>query len=303
MFQLDFKNFKPGSVAVIKVSLPEDMRASVKTVRSLISQFSITKNTELSTIMTQMTLPDLNRALYRCGQEETDEGYGFDTYDIPNFGRMVYAGFQGYLSLLSNIRPNNDLGHPLCGNLRDGNWLIDYIWQRLKKDEGTRMLGQWFEENAKSLKTIPRYLIPCYFDVIVTGVYVLLMERSHSLMSDFVKHGSTFVKGLAMGSLQFSAYIKSADLPVLSPNLSPPLPPKRKNDVGESVQACVSLSAGLPHFSVGYMRNWGRDTFITLRGLFLLTGRFEDARYHILGNIFFLFIMFLGWSDSFIILF
>lgn len=260
------------------MSLPDEMYQSVINVRNLICKFAGDKNSEIWKIINNMTLCDLNRALYRCDQEEKDEGHGFDTYNIPNFGKMVYAGFQGFVSLLSKIRPKNDLGHPMCGNLRDGNWMIDFIWQRLKLDKGTRPLGQWFEENTKSLKTIPRYLVPCYFDVIVTKIYMLLLEQSYSLMSDFVKHGSTFVKGLALGSVQMAAYIKSSELPDLSPNLAEPKPTVRNG-----VRVCASLSAGLPHFSVGYMRNWGRDTFIALRGLFLLTGRYQDARYHILG--------------------
>lgn len=42
-----------------------------------------------------------------------------------------------------------------------------------------------------------------------------------------------------------TAFIKTADLPILSPNLSPPKPPHRKNENGEEIQACVSLSAGI----------------------------------------------------------
>lgn len=103
--------------------------------------------------------------------------------------------------------------------------------------------------------------------------------------------------------MQFGAVIKSSPLPQLAVNISPPKPPLRRGEK-DLVQACVTLSAGirmltrfypvyvkygdfsfigLPHFSVGYTRNWGRDTFIALRGLFMLTGRYDEARYMMLA--------------------
>ncbi len=51
----------------------------------------------------------------------------------------------------------------------------------------------------------------------------------------------------------------------------------------EKIQLSPSLAAGFPHFGAGIWRNCGRDTFISLRGLLLLTGRFEEARYLILS--------------------
>jgi glycogen debranching enzyme len=43
------------------------------------------------------------------------------------------------------------------------------------------------------------------------------------------------------------------------------------------------MAAGLPHFAVEWARCWGRDVFISLRGLYLAVGRYDDAKEHILA--------------------
>lgn len=62
----------------------------------------------------------------------------------------------------------------------------DYTWQRLVIDENTKQLGNWIKENTEPLKDLPRYLIPCYFDVILVTIYLLLIEKVFQLMSEYV---------------------------------------------------------------------------------------------------------------------
>lgn len=57
----------------------------------------------------------------------------------------------------------------------------------------------------------------------------------------FIRDGHNFTQSLALSTLQFLAVCNSANLPGFSLALSPPKPPKQ----------CVTLSAGLPHFSTG----------------------------------------------------
>ena len=52
-------------------------------------------NNELETIVTKLSLTDLNRVLYRSDPEERDDHKGFGTYNIPGYGNLVYCGLQG----------------------------------------------------------------------------------------------------------------------------------------------------------------------------------------------------------------
>ncbi|KAG5674403.1 hypothetical protein PVAND_004377 [Polypedilum vanderplanki] len=274
--QLDFINLKPGSVVVVRVVPHNEVSVRLRELHVIVQEFHNQKGpkfNDLKNIISKLDLVDLNLALFSCNEEERDRGLGFETYDIPGFSRLPYAGLQGFLSYLNDISPKNDLGHPFCNNLREGNWMIDYMFNRLRQSDKTKELAHWLEVNTEPMKGIPRYLIPAYFDVIVTGAYELLIEHALKLMPSFISKGSVFQQLLALASLQFLAPIKSARLPDLSPNISDPKPPT----------LCTTLAAGLPHFSTGYMRCWGRDTFIALRGLMLLTGRYDEARYIIIG--------------------
>lgn len=47
-------------------------------------------------------------------------------------------------------------------------------------------------------------------------------------------------------------------------------------------KSVASVAAGLPHFSSGWARTWGRDCGISAGGLFVRTGLWEPARAHIL---------------------
>ncbi|KAM3604619.1 uncharacterized protein V6R79_013990 [Siganus canaliculatus] len=293
--EISFQKLTPGSVIAFRVSLDVKAQKLVGVLRYYLSQFSpkykkgsvVDENTPealqkpLAQIMSKLTLADLHVLLFRCNSEEQEDGGG--CYSIPGWETLKYAGLQGLMSVLADIRPNNDLGHPLCANLRQGDWLIDYVSNRLVSREGPlAQVGEWLVAMFDYLKHIPRYLIPCYFDAILVSTYTTALDATFKLMSSFIQNGSTFVRHLALGSVQMCGVGRFPALPPVSAKIDD-VPYRVSPITGHKEQCCVSLAAGLPHFSSGIFRCWGRDTFIALRGLMLLTGRHSEARNIILA--------------------
>ena len=254
-------NFPPGSIALFETSMP-----SVEPTEGL--DTFVTSGARAA--FSQLSLVDLNFVLFRCEAEERDFSRGEDgVYSIPNHGPLVYAGLQGWWSVLRDVIRNNDLGHPICNHLRDGQWSLDYIVQRLEriaKLEGFSSLHQpakWLSESFGAIRKYPSFLLPRYFALIIRTAYHASWDWGMELMNDDIQHGQAFLQKLAMVSVQQTGYMKSASL---YPTKSVPC-----------------LAAGLPHFSSDWARCWGRDVFISLRGLFLGTGRYADAKEHIMA--------------------
>ncbi|XP_029943441.1 glycogen debranching enzyme-like, partial [Salarias fasciatus] len=158
----------------------------------------------------------------------TDE----DATASPAGPPLIYAGLQGLMSVMAEIRPHNDLHHPFCLNLRRGDWILDYTVSRLLAKGGpVAEVGLWFEAMFGYLKRLPRDLVPSYFDAIVQGAYTTALNAVFSRMSSFVQTGSSLVKQLALGSVQMCGPGHSWTQLNLSPGLKVEL------------QSCVSLAA------------------------------------------------------------
>ena len=253
--------FPPGSIALFETWIPAAEHSSG------LDTF-VTSGAKAA--MEDLDLVDLNFLLYKCEPEERDASGGQDgTYEIPGYGKIVYAGLQGWWSVLKDIVKENNLAHPLCQHLRDGQWALDYIVGRLERASKQEIYARlakpakWLRERFDAIRVIPSFLLPRYFGLVLRTAYLAAFEQGVGLMGSDVRKGQWFLQHLGMVSVQQTGFVKSASL---YPNRLVP-----------------SLAAGLPHFAVEWARCWGRDVFISLRGLYLGTGRFEEAKDHILA--------------------
>lgn len=202
-----------------------------------------------------LSLEHLNHLLWRCGKEELDISAGRrDVYRVPGTNGFNFAGIGGLVVEFRKLLNGNLLGHEICNNLRQGDWLIDYTLSRLSTFIPEPQYN-FISSALQKIKQLPRSLIPKHF----IKFTLLLFEFStrYQISSLFNLQISTSLERHLLTSVsQFWGSVPSAS----------------------SSKIKQSLSAGLPHFTTEYTRAWGRDTFIAFKGLLLQTSQFSEAR-------------------------
>lgn len=85
-------------------------------------------------------------------------------------GGFTFAGFYGVIPTVIQIVKFNLLTHPLLENVRQGNWLLDYLLHRLQ----CRPSLQWFvdalREEVDYIKNCPRNIRPVKFCRLMLGL-------------------------------------------------------------------------------------------------------------------------------------
>ncbi|KAK9431500.1 hypothetical protein V1505DRAFT_56979 [Lipomyces doorenjongii] len=250
-------HFPPGSIALIRTWIP----SAEESVDDFVASGAVDAVQGLDLI-------DLNVILYRCDGEERDSSDGRDgVYVVPNFGPLVYAGLQGFMSPFKTIISTNDLAHPLCEHLRQGQWALDYVRNRLDKYSdkfpNIKPLVEWFDSRFNAIRKVPPFLLPRYFAMLLQTAYEACRARAIDLLGADFSVSHHFLQSLLMCSIQMVGLVNSTSL--------------------YPMKQVPCMAAGLPHFSRDYMRCWGRDVFISLRGLLIVPGRYDEAKVHILA--------------------
>jgi len=302
---VDCKQFVPGTVALFCTGWPAPaLLQPAHPLAALLGAAHPAAATgpifqQLCADCEDMDSNDLRYCLYLCEAEERDGSGGqHGCYSVPQHGSLPWAGVAGIAPVLREFLQKDATGHAVAQHMRDGDWYLQYVVDRLARRPACSRLGATVQAAVQALGGCPREAMPALACNIVYSVWCALMGRCLAVLRDsplleelhraaagdgwclaHAAHTKPFVWPAALQLMQhfFMLVGESSSAPLLDVALGG----------GEGLLAgplpLGSMAAGVPHFSCSYMRCWGRDTFIACRGLTMLTGQWQAAAAHILA--------------------
>ena len=245
---LKLKEVPQNFVLVIETYYSDNVTDSINYLNDLFSNDNCFLN-----VLNNLEIIDINYYLYSTDNEERAY-WGNGNYNLEGYGTLVYAGFCGIKSFMLNAIKTSDYDHPFFKNLKEHNYLLDYYVRRVKKYRKNTFSKfiDLYVKITEEIKKLPRFLISRYFQTLMMKLITVFEESflSHITTQEFFKKNRIY-RRLLLTLPQFMTL--------------------EKNDL-------YLLSAGLPHFTVGIWKNWGRDTFISFKGIFLINGLFKYGR-------------------------
>ena len=257
---INFNGNMPGNTAIVlKFKLTDEVRNSLVNIEKEISEL----NNNWKSLTQNVDLCDINLVLFKCEREELDNTKGErGTYGFENFGPLCYAGISHLHKKLNEFKLTKE-NNTILDNIRAGDWLLDYTIKRYRDQPNLSKIYSILSSILDNYKKLYVHHKPVYITKIIDTLYNIMIMKLYDLMkNNDIINFSSFSRLLLNAIPQFNGYIESS----------------RFKHNTEMPYNKLSLSAGLPHFSVEYMRCWGRDTFISFNGLFLIPGLFNEAK-------------------------
>eukprot|EP01022_Parablepharisma_sp_SALTPOND_P008156 TRINITY_DN135298_c0_g1_i1.p1 TRINITY_DN135298_c0_g1~~TRINITY_DN135298_c0_g1_i1.p1 ORF type:complete len:1666 (-),score=190.28 TRINITY_DN135298_c0_g1_i1:86-5026(-) len=205
--------------------------------------------------ISDLSMGCINHILFRCNPEEQEfSKIGRTVYEFRGIAPK-YAGIAGLMHEFNKCKNEPAACNVIFENIKEGNWLIDYHLKRISEVPELRGVYEWLLKYLASVKELPPHIRPKWFVFVISKLF-------YSIWSQVLKTApSVFKSDLFCSTLLLSTYQFLGNVPSAAY--------RNYKD---------TMAAGLPHFATGFMRCWGRDTMIALRGLLLIPKRFKEAR-------------------------
>ena len=259
---IDFNKYvQANTVIVLKYKLNEKERKIIYNLENIIRKMY----DEWPTLTKDVNIIDINLVLYKCEKEELDDTKGKrGTYSFKGYGPLCYAGISHLHKMLNKFKFNKDKEtYCIIDNIKAGDWLFNYIIERLKNEDNIKVINDLLQEYhdnyiqlnySQKVKYMTK-IIDTLFNVMVMKLFDLIQNKN-------IINFSELSRNLLIAIPEFLGYIESSRF---RHNIYLPLNK-------------LSLAAGIPHFSTEFFRCWGRDTFISFKGIFLIPGLFSEAK-------------------------
>ena len=252
-------NIQANTAIILKFKNNDEIRNGLKTIEKGIMEMEhnwkeLTDGLEMS---------DINLILYKCEKEELDNTKGKrGCYGFDNFGSLAYAGISHLHKMLDQFKLTKE-DHVILKNIRAGDWLMKYTIDRYSDQPRIKKIYDLLNKMINCYTKLLVHHKPLYATKIIDAIYNLIMLKimDRTKNNEYMNF-SRFSQRLITTIYEFIGYVESARF-----KFNTELP---YND--------ITLSAGLPHFTTEYLRTWGRDTFISLKGLLLIPGYYEEAK-------------------------